>query len=60
MIKLKGDISFYETDSLSSAVVGISKWVEKGLANERDVAGFIIQLFHQIPEPIYNDIIEKS
>ena len=51
--------AYYSFDTLQAAIKRINSWFDQGLINEKECAGFIIQLFHCIPEDIYNDIINK-
>lgn len=58
--RLNGGIgALYSFDSLQSTIKRINSWFEQGLINEKECAAFIIQLFHEIPEDMYNDIISK-
>jgi hypothetical protein len=59
-ITLNGGIgSIYSFDSFEGAIKRINAWFEQGLINEDECMGFIIQMFHQIPESNYNNIINK-
>jgi len=58
--KLRSAISTYTFDSLGDSLRRLTKWEEGELISERDYASFIIQLFHQIPEEMYNDIINET
>lgn len=60
MIELTGNISSYKFGTFGDAIQRINKWREDGLAGEKEICSFIMQLFHEIPEDIYNDIIEKN
>jgi hypothetical protein len=57
---LTSAISLYTFDSLGDSLRRLTKWEESGLITEREYAKFIIQLFHQIPEELYNDIINET
>ncbi len=58
--KLNGGIgAIYSFDTLQNAIKRINSWFDDGLINEKECMAFIIQLFHQIPESEYNDIINK-
>lgn len=59
--KLHGGIgAIYSFDSLQGVIDRIDKWFDQELIDEKECAAFIIQLFHQIPEETYNDIINKT
>lgn len=56
MIIIKDTLSSYQFDSVSEALRRISKWSDKQMITEREAAKLIIQLFHQIPDSLYNSI----
>lgn len=60
MIELTGHIASYKFGTMTDAIKRINQWAEDGLADEKAVCGFIMQLFHEIPEDVYNDLIEAS
>lgn len=55
-IIIKDTLSSYQFDSVSEALRRISKWSDKQMITEREAAKLIIQLFHQIPDSLYNSI----
>lgn len=61
MITLSGGFEFtrYSFDTFGEALNRISKWTEKDLVSEEECADFIVQLFHQIPDELYNKIQNK-
>lgn len=61
MITLNGGLGArYSFGTFGDAIKRLAKWEEGGMINEEEICAFIIQLFHAIPENMYNDIIEKS
>lgn len=56
MIILKDALSSYSFDSLSEGLTRLSRWSDKQMITEREAAKFIIQLFNQIPDSLYNSI----
>jgi hypothetical protein len=60
VIILKDTLSSYTFDSLGEALRRLSKWSEQGLIEERESANFIIQLFNQIPDSLYNSLQNGS
>lgn len=59
-IVIRSGIGVYRFKDLTDASRALFRWQDEGLAEEKDIAGFIIQLFHQIPEPLYNDIVHEN
>lgn len=59
-IVIKSGIGEYRFPNLTDATKALFRWQDEGLASEKEIARFIIQLFHQIPEPLYNDIINND
>jgi len=59
MITITTGINTYRFDSVADALKRICKWTENGLASEKESCAFIIQLFNQIPDSIYNQIIDE-
>lgn len=57
---LTTSITSYSFDSLKDALARILRFENDNLISERESAKFIMQLFHQIPEDIYNDIINET
>lgn len=57
---LRSSITSYTFDSLGDSLRRLTKWEEDGIITEREYARFIIQLFHQIPDELYNDIINET
>lgn len=57
MIRIQGFLNSYQFESFADAIKRLNQWNIDGLVSERDNAEFIIQLFHEIPEGLYNDII---
>jgi hypothetical protein len=55
-IVIKDTLSRYEFDSISEALRRISKWSDKQMISEKEAAKLIIQLFHEIPDSLYNSI----
>lgn len=55
-IILRDTLSTYEFDNLGDSLRRLSKWSEKEMITDREAAKFIIQLFNQIPEGMYNSI----
>lgn len=49
----------YSFDTLQEAFKRMHYWFESNLVSERECEEFIIQIFHQIPEGDYNEIINK-
>lgn len=58
--ELRSAITTYSFDSLGDSLRRLIQWEGSGLITEREYAKFIIQLFHQIPEEMYNDIINET
>jgi hypothetical protein len=59
-IQLTGSITKYKFDSFEDALRRIINWKNTGLCTEKDLMGFIVQLFHEIPDDIYNQIIDQD
>ena len=53
-------ITDYRFENIEDAIKAIARWNDNGSSNEKTNARFIIQLFHQIPESVYNDIVDIS
>jgi hypothetical protein len=58
-IVIKSGIALYKFSSLKDATKALFRWQNDGLAEEKEIADFIIQLFNQIPETLYNDIVDS-
>ena len=50
------EYTFY---SFADALRNLLFRYDKGLVNEKDLASYIVQMFHAIPEELYNDIIDQ-
>lgn len=60
MIVLNGGIGArYSFETFGEAIKRLGKWNDENLVSEKEMCDFIIQMFHQIPEPIYNEIINE-
>lgn len=59
-VQLVGGVADYRFDSFEDALKRIIDWKNRGLCSERDIMGFIIQLFHEIPNDVYNQIIDSN
>jgi len=59
MISIEGTIAQYKFESFELAIKRLNSWIEQGLATEKDLCFFIMQLFHEIPEDVYNDLINN-
>ena len=59
-VVLRTSITSYSFDSIRDALRRISVWNNEELLSDRESAKFIIQLFNQIPEELYNDIINET
>lgn len=57
MITIQGFLNTYQFGTFGDAIQRINQWRIDGLVSEREIAEIIIQLFHEIPEELYNDII---
>lgn len=53
------NIFSYTFDSYHEAFKRFAKWFEDGLVSEEECMGFVIEMFHQIPEGVYNRLAEK-
>lgn len=60
MITIHGFLNKYQFGSFGDAIKRLNQWQNDGLVSERDIAEFIIQLFHEIPEELYNDIVNQD
>lgn len=58
-IVLRDALSTYEFDTLGDSLRRLSRWSDKEMITDREAARFIIQLFHQIPDPVYNSIQDE-
>ncbi len=59
MITYSGLIGRYECETFEEALKSLIARKDKGIIDEKDIMKAIIQLFHQIPEKDYNDIIDQ-
>ena len=61
MVSLNGSIEFsrYTFDDFASALKTMNRWIEQNLVTEEECAAFIVQMFHQIPDELYNRIQDK-
>lgn len=59
-IKIKSGLFTYEFETLRDATKALFQWQDKEYVTDKDIAQFVIQLFHQIPEQLYNDIINND
>jgi hypothetical protein len=59
-VQLIGGIADYKFDSFEDALKRIIDWKNRDLCTERDLMGFIVQLFHEIPNDVYNQIIDQG
>ncbi len=61
MLTLNGGIGArYTFDTYEAAIERLHKWFKDGLIDEKECMAFVIQMFNQIPEGTYNDIINES
>jgi hypothetical protein len=61
MLVLNGGIGArYSFDTYEAAIKRLHSWFNDGLITEKECMAFIIQMFNQIPEGIYNDIINED
>lgn len=60
MVAIRGVIGDYKFGSFEDAIKRISSWIDQDLITEKQMMEFIYDLFHQIPEDIYNDISDRK
>jgi len=56
---IEGIVGQYKFDCFGDVVTRLAQWVRDGLITEKQLAAYIIQLYNQIPEGTYNDIINE-
>ncbi len=59
-IKIKDGMQLYSFETLKDATKALFRWQDKEMVTDKEIAAFIIQLFHQIPETLYNDIVNND